>query len=154
MRILVINPGSTSTKVSVFDDDKEVFTESVFHDAPELLKYKTTNDQLPFRKKVVLDLLEKHSVDISTVDAFAGRGGCAYSQKEGVMKIDRRLFEDTRDDKGGSDHPAKLGVMMAYEFSCEYSKPAYTLNPTNVDEFTPFARITGLKGVYRRAQWA
>ena len=54
MRILVINPGSTSTKVSVFDDDKEVFTESVFHDAPELLKYKTTNDQLPFRKKVVL----------------------------------------------------------------------------------------------------
>ena len=82
MRILVINPGSTSTKVSVFDDDKEVFTESVFHDAPELLKYKTTNDQLPFRKKVVLDLLEKHSVDISTVDAFAGRGGCAYSQKE------------------------------------------------------------------------
>lgn len=152
MRILVINPGSTSTKVSVIDDDKEVFTESVFHDAPELLKYKTTNDQLPFRKKVVLDLLEKHSVDISTVDAFAGRGGCAYSQKEGVMKIDSRLFEDTRDDKGGSDHPAKLGVMMAYEFSREYSKPAYTLNPTNVDEFTPLARITGLKGVYRRAQ--
>ena len=152
MRILVINPGSTSTKVSVFDDDREVFTESVFHDAPELLKYKTTNDQLPFRKKVVLDLLEKHSVDISSIDAFAGRGGCAYSQKEGVMKIDRRLFEDTRDDKGGSDHPAKLGVMMAYEFSREYSKPAYTLNPTNVDEFTPLARITGLKGVYRRAQ--
>ena len=58
MRILVINPGSTSTKVSVFDDDKEVFTESVFHDAPELLKYKTTNDQLPFRKKVVLDVTE------------------------------------------------------------------------------------------------
>ena len=66
MRILVINPGSTSTKVSVFDDGVEVFTHSVFHDAPQLLEYPTTNDQLPFRKGVVLDLLQEHGVDIAS----------------------------------------------------------------------------------------
>ena len=59
MRLLIINPGSTSTKISVFDDEREVFTESVFHDAPVLLRYKTTNDQLPFRTEVVLDVLSR-----------------------------------------------------------------------------------------------
>lgn len=152
MRILVINPGSTSTKVSVFDDEKNIFTESVFHDAPELLAYHTVNDQLPFRKKVVMNLLDKHSIPIGTIDVFVGRGGCAYSQEEGVMIIDQNLYEDTRLDKGGSDHPAKLGVMLCYQLGCEFKKPMYTVNPTNVDEFTPLARITGLKGVYRRAQ--
>ena len=152
MKLLIINPGSTSTKISVFEDEAELFTDSIFHDAPELLRFSTTNDQLPFRKKVVLDSLRRHGVDISSIDGFVGRGGCAYSQKEGVMVIDRKLYEDTRDDKGGSDHPAKLGVMMAYDFGTSYHKPMYTLDPTNVDEFEDLARITGLKGVYRRAQ--
>ena len=152
MRLLVINPGSTSTKVSVFEDERNIFTESVFHDAPELLRYRTTNDQIPFRESVVLSLLSKHDIRIEDIDVFIGRGGCAYSQKEGVLEIDRSLYEDTRDDKGGSDHPAKLGVMMAYDWALKYGRPAYTINPTNVDEFTPLARITGLKGVYRRAQ--
>ena len=152
MRLLIINPGSTSTKVSVFDDDNNVFTESVFHDAPLLLSFPSVNEQLPFRKKVVLSLLSEYKIRLESIDAFVGRGGCAYSQKEGVMRIDDRLYEDTRDDKGGSDHPAKLGVMMAYEFSKEFSKPSFTINPTNVDEYDDEARITGLKGVYRRAQ--
>ena len=152
MRLLVINPGSTSTKVSVFEGERNIFTESVFHDAPELLRYRTTNDQLPFRESVVLSLLSKHNIRIEDIDVFIGRGGCAYSQEEGVMEIDRSLYEDTRDDKGGSDHPAKLGVMMAYDWALKYGRPAYTINPTNVDELTPLARITGLKGVYRRAQ--
>lgn len=152
MKLLVINPGSTSTKVSVFDDEVEIFTESVFHDAPLLLSFPATNDQMAFRKKVVLDLLAENGLRIEDIDVFIGRGGCAYSQREGVMVIDRKLYEDTRDDKGGSDHPAKLGVMMAYEWGTEYAKPMYTVNPTNVDEFSDLARITGLKGIYRRAQ--
>ena len=152
MKLLVINPGSTSTKISVFEDEKNIFTESIFHDAPELLRFSTTNEQLPMRMRVVSDSLSCHGIGIDDIDVFIGRGGCAYSQKEGVMEIDEHLYADTRDDKGGSDHPAKLGVMMAYELGCRYHKPMYTLNPTNVDEFEDIARITGLKGVYRRAQ--
>ena len=152
MKLLIINPGSTSTKVSVFDDEDEVFTESVFHDAPVLLRYGSTNDQLPFRTEVVLGCLSRHGVRIEDIDVFVGRGGCAYSQREGVMRIDKRLADDTAADKGGSDHPAKLGVMMAYAFGTGYGKPMYTVDPTNVDELCDEARITGIKGVYKRAQ--
>lgn len=151
-RMLVINPGSTSTKISLFENDRNMFTESVFHDAPVLLRYRTVSEQLPMRKRVVLDFLQSHNVDIRSVDVFIGRGGCAYSQHEGVMTIDEKLYRDTDADKGGSDHPAKLGVMLAYEFGTEYGKPMYTVDPTNVDELQDVARITGIAGLYRRAQ--
>ena len=151
-RLLVINPGSTSTKVSVFDSDFCVFTESVFHDAPVLLQYPTTNDQLTFRENVILTLLKEHNIDIHSIDVFVGRGGCAYSQKAGVMEIDQALVTDTANDAGGSDHPAKLGVMLAWELGRKYSKPMYTVNPTNVDELCDLARVTGIAGLYRRAQ--
>lgn len=151
-RLLIINPGSTSTKISVFDDEREVFTQSVFHDAPELLKYPSTNAQMPFREKVIREILDSRGIDIRSIDVWVGRGGCACSQKAGVMEIDSRLVEDTAVDKGGSDHPAKLGVMLAYKLCSEYGGKMYTLNPTNVDELCDSARITGIAGLYRRAQ--
>ena len=151
-KLLIINPGSTSTKVSYFEDEKNVYTESIFHDAPELLKYPTTNDQMPMRMEVLHQFLESHGMTAADIDVFVGRGGCAYSQKAGVMVIDSRLAEDTAKDLGGSDHPAKLGVMLAYELGKKYGKPMYTVNPTNVDELCDYARLTGIAGLYRRAQ--
>ena len=152
MKLLIINPGSTSTKVSYFEDEKNVYTESIFHDAPELLKYPTTNDQMPMRKQVILDFLRSHGMTPGDMDVFVGRGGCAFSQGSGVMTIDRQLVLDTAADKGGSDHPAKLGVMLAYELGTAWGKPMYTVNPTNVDELCDYARPTGIAGLYRRAQ--
>ncbi len=153
MKLLIINPGSTSTKISLFEDERTLFEENVFHDAPELLRYPTVNDQMPFRKALILSLMEKHGFPMEGVDAFVGRGGSAYSQQEGVTRIDSRLYEDTVRAVGGSDHPAKLGVMLAYELGLEYNKPAYTLDPTNVDELCDLARLTGIRGVYRDAQF-
>lgn len=152
MKILVINPGSTSTKISVFEDRTCLFTESVFHDAPVLLSYKTTNDQLPMRKKVTLDILKKHNMTLSEIDVIVGRGGSAHSQRGGLTLIDDALYEDTKNEVARTDHAAKLGVMAAYEFGKEYNKPCYTINPTNMDELEDCARITGIKGLYRRAQ--
>lgn len=151
-RLLVINPGSTSTKVSYFEDERNIATESIFHDAPELMRYATTNDQMPMRMKVLTDFMEKHGIDPASIDAFVGRGGCAYSQPGGCMAISAELVSDTADDVGGSDHPAKLGVMLAYELGKKYGKPMFTLNPTNVDELCDSARFTGIAGLYRRAQ--
>ena len=152
MKLLIINPGSTSTKVSYFEDERNIYTESIFHDAPELLKYPTTNDQMPMRKQVILDFLRSHGLTPGDMDVFVGRGGCAYSQASGVMTIERQLVLDTAADKGGSDHPAKLGVMLAYELGTACGKPMYTVNPTNVDELCDYARLTGIAGLYRRAQ--
>ena len=149
LKILVINPGSTSTKVSLFENETSVFEESLFHDAPELLKYPHVNDQIPFRYGVILDMLERHGVKPEEIDVFVGRGGSAYTQPGGVTRVDEKLYDDTVRAVGGSEHPAKLGVMLAWRFACEYGKGAYTLNPTNVDEYGELARLTGIKGVYR-----
>ena len=150
-RILVINPGSTSTKISVFEDESSVFERSVFHDADVLLKFPHVNDQLQFRKGVVLDLLKEAGVAIETVDAFVGRGGSAHTQPGGITRVDRALYDDTVAAVGGSEHPAKLGVMLAWTLAQEFDRPAFTLNPTNVDEFCDLARLTGIRGVYRVA---
>ena len=151
-KLLVINPGSTSTKVSYFENEKNVCTESIFHDAPVLLQYPTANDQIPMRRQVIEEFLKNHAIDIRDIDVFVGRGGCAYSQRSGVMTIDAQLVADTARDAGGSDHPAKLGVMLAYDLCREYGGAMYTVNPTNVDELCDYARPTGIAGLYRRAQ--
>lgn len=152
MKILVINPGSTSTKISLFENRDELFTASVFHDAPVLLSFNTTNDQLDFRREVTLKILSDHGYSIDICDIFVGRGGSAHTQKAGLTIIDEKLFEDTKNEVAGTDHPAKLGVMLAYLFGQKYNKPSFTLNPTNLDELENIARITGIKGVYRLPQ--
>jgi len=149
MKVLVINPGSTSTKVSLFEDETSVFERSLFHDASDLLKFPHVNDQVPFRKGVILDMLKAEGVEPSVIDAFVGRGGSACTQPGGLTRIDQKLYDDTVAAVGGSEHPAKLGVMLAWTFAQEYAKPAFTLNPTNVDEYCDLARLTGIKGVYR-----
>ena len=151
MILLIINPGSTSTKISIYEDDTEIFTKSIFHDADIINKYDHVNDQIPFRKEVIISTLKDYGYSLEDIDIFVGRGGSAYSQKEGVTIIDSKLYEDTKNAVGGSIHPAKLGVMIAYEFGNLYKKPMYTLNPTNTDELCDLARFTGIKGVYRKA---
>lgn len=148
-KLLVINPGSTSTKVSLFEDETSLFEESLFHDAPVLLQFAHVNDQVPFRYKVILDMLREHGEDPANIDVFVGRGGSAHTQPGGVTRIDQRLYDDTVAAVGGSEHPAKLGVMLAWKFAREYGREAYTLNPTNVDEYQDEARLTGIRGVYR-----
>ena len=157
MKLLIINPGSTSTKLSLYEDRKELFTDSVFHDAPVLLQYPTVNEQVPFRIEVIDELLKKHGASFDDVDVYVGRGGSAYSQREGVIRIDKRLYDDTWNEVGGGDHASKLGVLVAYTLCTRYAdrqrKPEmYTLNAINIDELWDLSRITGIKGVYIDAQ--
>ncbi|MBQ3880832.1 MAG: butyrate kinase, partial [Oscillospiraceae bacterium] len=145
-KLLIINPGSTSTKISLFVNEEELFERSQFHDAPVLLQYPHVNDQVPFRYQVILDMLAKEGVDPADIDVFVGRGGSACTQPSGVTIIDQKLYDDTEAAVGGSEHAAKLGVMLAWKFSLTYNKPAYTLNPTNIDEYCDYARLTGIRG--------
>jgi len=148
-RLLVINPGSTSTKVSLFEDETPVFERNLFHEASELLKFSHVNDQMPFRRDVILDMLRSEGVDPDTIDAFVGRCGGTHSQPSGVIRIDQNLYDDAVRGVDGSEHPAKLGVMLAWRFAEEFGKSAFTLNATTVDEFNDCARLTGVKGLYR-----
>ena len=147
--LLVINPGSTSTKISLFENEIERFQKSVFHDAPVLLRFPHVNAQVPFRYQVILDMLAEEGCDPASIDVFVGRGGSACTQPGGVTIVDQKLYDDTEAAVGGSEHAAKLGVMLAWKFALAYHRPAYTLNPTNVDEFCDYARLTGIRGLYR-----
>ena len=148
-KILVINPGSTSTKISLFEDETSLFEKNIFHESAVLLQFSHVNDQMPFRYGVILDALKEHGVAPESIDAFAGRCGGICSQPGGLIEIDQKLSDDAAAGMDGSEHPAKLGGMLAWKFACEFGKRAFTLNSTTVDEFTDLARLTGIKGVYR-----
>ena len=148
-KLLIINPGSTSTKISVKKKKKSILEKSRFHDAPVLLQYPHVNDQVPFRYEVILEMLKEDGVDPAEIDVVVGRGGSAHTQPSGVTIIDQKLYDDTLAAVGGSEHAAKLGVLLAWRFIQDYPCPAYTLNPTNVDEYCDYARLTGIRGIYR-----
>ncbi|MDD2959155.1 MAG: butyrate kinase [Lachnospiraceae bacterium] len=150
-RIFIINPGSTSTKLSMFENEKCLFTTDVFHDSAELLKFPTINDQLDFRMEVVRKFLEEDRIDLTGIDAIVGRGGGCYSVASGVYQIDDRLIQDTREVKGGLYHSSMLGVQMANELQKQYGGLMLMMDPPVVDELWDLARLTGVDGVYRRA---
>ncbi len=150
-RIFIINPGSTSTKLSLFENDKNIYTTDVFHDSKILLSFPTINDQLDYRMKVIYDFLKEDHIDLTGIDAVVGRGGGCYAVPGGIYQIDERLIADTRAAKGGLYHASMLGVQMANEVHQKYGGIMIMMDPPVVDELSDDARITGLKGVYRRA---
>ena len=150
-RIFAINPGSTSTKLSLFENRKNIFTTDVFHDSSVLLTFPTINDQLDYRMEVIYKFLEEDHIDMTGIDAVVGRGGGCYSVPGGIYRVDERLIEDTRAVKGGLYHASMLGVQMAEKIHQKYGGICIMMDPPIVDELCDEARITGMKGVYRRA---
>lgn len=150
-KVMVINPGSTSTKVALFENEKCIFSRSVFHDSSELLKLGTINDQLQYRMNVTRKFLEDSGVDLHELDAVVGRGGPCTACRSGIYEINDKLVEDTRGAKGGLYHSSMLGVQMAMEYHNAFGMPAFMVDPPVVDELSDEARITGVKNIYRRA---
>lgn len=148
-KILVINPGSTSTKLSLFDDETEIETIDIFHDSSILKKFKTINDQLDYRMEVVYKFLDKYHID--RLDAIAARGGASYSLEGGTYEVDDLLIKDTREAKGGLYHSSMLGVQMAKVTSDKYGGIIYMSNPTVTDEYDDLSRVTGIDGIYRKS---
>ena len=148
-KVFVINPGSTSTKLAYFDGEKKLFETNVFHDAPELAKFPTVNDQLPYRKQVIQQFLKDNGIDLTGVDAIVGRCGACVPCKGGVYEITDLLIRDCRNAAGGVEHPSNLGVQLAAELQKVYGGRAFTVDSPKTDEFEEVARITGVKGIYR-----
>ena len=148
-RIFVINPGSTSTKLAYFEDENKVYETNIFHDAPELAKFGSVNNQLDFRKQMIIDFLDQNGIDLNGVDAIVGRGGGSYTCNSGVYEINDKLIEDTRNAVAGVEHPANLGVQIAAELCKEYGGRALMVDSPKADEFCDEARITGIDGLYR-----
>ena len=150
-KVFAINPGSTSTKIAMFEGDKEVFSKNVSHDAEKLKEFKEISDQFDYRKETILKELAEAGQTLEGVDAFSARGGGLVNIEGGVYKVGEKLLEHARVGYTVK-HPATLGAQLADAFAKEYGGVAFVVNPPDVDEFTDVARVTGLKGIYRESR--
>ena len=141
--ILAINPGSTSTKISVYEDTKEVFTKTLRHSNEELAPYKNVIDQLEFRKETIKAALKENNIDINTLAIIVGRGGLVKPIPSGVYEVNQAMIEDIRTGKNG-EHASNLGAIIANELAQEVGGiKALIADPVVVDELEPVARISG-----------
>lgn len=148
-KIFTINPGSTSTKIALFEGEERRYSANVSHDAEQLAKYKTIREQLAYRKEMIETLLKENQIDLDGVDACVGRGGGLLSMDGGTYEIDDLVLEHSIHAANGVVHPACLGPGIACEFAETYGARAYVVNPPDVDELQDLARMTGIRGVYR-----
>ncbi len=150
IRLLVINPGSTSTKIAVFENEEMVFSKDISHDAAELKKFPEILEQKPYREKMILNALEEAEISLNKISAFVGRGGGLMPCRAGTYEIGGILLEHST---AATKHPSTLGTIIANELAQQYGKKAYTVNPPDVDEFTEVARISGIKGCPRQSHF-
>jgi butyrate kinase len=150
-RIFTINPGSTSTKIALFENDRETFSVNVSHDAARLKAFREISDQLPYRKETILSELARRGVSLQGIDAFVGRGGGLVGLEGGTYSINETLLHHARIGFTVK-HPATLGSQLAHEFAATSGAKAFVVNPPDVDEFDLIARVSGLRDVPRESR--
>lgn len=149
-RILVINPGSTSTKVGVYEEERWLLEKTIRYDYSELKEYANIVEQKEMRKSFILEALKEEGISLYSLKAIVGRCGIVKPVESGTYLVNEKLFFDlTHGD--GTRHASSLGGIIGYELGQELGIPAYVVDPVVVDEMIPLAKITGIKGVQRRS---
>ena len=146
-KIFALNPGSTSTKLAMFEDDRPLFITKAVHTADELAKYPKIKDQFAYRRDTILKAVEEQGATLEGVDCFVARCGGVQPCVGGVYEVTDKVIEDCF--SGYTVHPAILGGPLADAFRKEFGGVAFFLNPPDTDEFEDVARVTGLHDVYR-----
>ena len=150
-RVLSINPGATSTKVAIYEDEKPVKVQSIRHSPSELSSFKKTIDQLDCRKNLVLKFLRENKIKIKSLSAVVGRGGPFKSLFSGTYRVNERMLSDVRSGNVQADHVSNLGCLLAFDLTRGTDIPAFIVDPVSVDEFPPVARISGLPELPRKS---
>ena len=149
-RILAINPGSTSTKVALYEGETEVFSETVEHAREELAAFPTVIAQYAYRRAAVDALLAKHGVADLPLAAVAGRGGLLPPMPGGAWRITPAMLETLAQARYG-EHPCNLGAPLAQDYATRWGVAAYIVDPPVTDEMDEVARISGLPALPRRS---
>lgn len=141
--ILAINPGSTSTKIALFEDDKQVFSTTLRHSTEEVMAYDRVIDQYQFRKDTILATLRENDIDLSKIDAIVGRGGLLRPIPSGVYLVNEAMIADLSSAQYG-EHASNLGGIIANAIAKEIKGcKAYIADPVVVDELSDVARVGG-----------
>lgn len=143
IKSLIINPGSTSTKIGVFEDETLLFEETLRHQTEELAGFSSIVDQKDFRKEIILNLLKEKNFDLSSLDVVVGRGGLLKPILSGTYAVSDALLADLIKGVQG-EHASNLGGILAREIADSISKPSYIVDPVVVDELMPAARLSGV----------
>ena len=147
---LIINPGSTSTKIGVFEDENLLFEETLRHPTEEISKYASIIDQKDFRKEIITDLLKEKNFDMNSLDFVVGRGGLLKPIPGGTYKVSDELLHDLEIGYQGQ-HASNLGGILAREIGDSIGIPSFIVDPVVVDELEPVARYSGCPELPRRS---
>lgn len=150
IKSLIINPGSTSTKIGVFEDETLLFEETLRHPTEEIAKYASIIDQKDFRKDIIVNFLQEKNCDIKSFDVIVGRGGLLKPIPGGTYAVSDALLADLKAGVQGQ-HASNLGGILAREIGDEIGAPSYIVDPVVVDELTEVARISGMPELPRRS---
>ncbi len=151
-RVLAINPGSTSTKIAVYDDESPVFEKTLRHDPAELDRYGGILEQYEYRKELVMEAMRENNVAPESLHAVVGRGGLVRPVGGGTMKISPNMLRDLKDPSlWGRIHASNLGAFIAEPIGRELNIPAYIVDPVVVDEFDDIARVSGIPEIERKS---
>ena len=148
IKSLIINPGSTSTKIGVFEDETLLFEETLRHSTEEIAQYASIVDQKDFRKQIILDLLNEKNFDIKSLQVVVGRGGMLKPIPGGTYAVSDALLEDLKIGKQGQ-HASNLGGILAREIGDSIGVPSYIVDPVVVDELMPISRYSGVSELPR-----
>ncbi|BEP28191.1 butyrate kinase [Helicovermis profundi] len=149
-RVLAINPGSTSTKIAIFDNDISVFETTLRHSSDEINKYDKIYDQYDFRKDVILSSLTEKEINLTKLDAVVGRGGLLKPIEGGTYRVDENMLEDLKVGVLG-EHASNLGGILAYEIASKLNIPSFIVDPVVVDEMIDVARVSGMPELDRKS---
>ena len=147
-RLLILNPGSTSTKLSVFEDETPLFTESIVHTPEELAPYEHVAEQYEFRRDLVVKTLKEHGVELESLTGIVSRGGLLTPIAAGAYEVNDDMVWQLK-NRPQNEHASNVGAMIARSLSKEYGIPAYIYDGITVDELLPINKITGLP-IFRR----
>ncbi|MDQ0256231.1 butyrate kinase [Evansella vedderi] len=150
LRILTINPGSTSTKIGVFDNERMIIEETIRHDRDQLNEFHSIIDQYPFRKQMILETLDNNGINLSKLSAVVGRGGLLRPIEGGTYSVNEAMLEDLRNGFSGQ-HASNLGGILAHEIASQLNIEAFIVDPVVVDEMDPIAKISGFADFERKS---
>lgn len=150
IKSLIINPGSTSTKIGVFEDETLLFEETLRHSTEEISQFASIVDQKDFRKKIITDLLNEKNFDINSLNVIVGRGGMLKPIAGGTYPVTDALLEDLKIGKQGQ-HASNLGGILARELGDSVGIPSYIVDPVVVDELDEISRYSGVKELPRKS---
>lgn len=149
-RILTINPGSTSTKIAIFDNEKPIMETTLRHQTEEINKYEKVSDQYEFRKQVILETLHENGINLTKLSAVVGRGGLLKPIQGGTYSVSHQMLEDLKVGVLG-EHASNLGGILANEIAKQLNIPAFIVDPVVVDELDAVARVSGMPEIHRKS---